>query len=288
MADGAAITYGFIGLGHQGTPMAERMISQGLRPWLWARRQEVLDRYADADATIAESPAALGAACDVIGLCLFDADATDAVLFGPGELMRDIRPGTVLAVHSTVDADYVVALAERVADRGVHVVDAPVSGGPKAATGELLVIAAGDEAARQRCAPMFDTYAKLVVHAGDLGASQRAKLVNNCLMTAITGLVFDAFEFGAELGIGADALAEVLANGSSSNAVLPIYRMTSAEDLSIRAYPTLSKDVAIARDVAAAAGLAEGALLRTAAATIADMEDRRAGWVAAQAAGGPS
>ena len=94
--------FGFIGLGHQGTPMAERMIDAGLQPWLWARRQEVLDRYEGAQAQLAVSPAQLGADCDVIGLCLYDAAATDSVLFGADGLMSAIRPGTVLALHSTV------------------------------------------------------------------------------------------------------------------------------------------------------------------------------------------
>ena len=119
--------YGFIGLGHQGTPMAERMIADGLRPWLWARRSQILGRYRDAEATLASSPAELGERCDVIGLCLYDADATDTVLFGEDGLMTSIRPGTILCIHATVGPQYVTGLAARVADRGVRIIDAPDS-----------------------------------------------------------------------------------------------------------------------------------------------------------------
>lgn len=266
------VVHGFIGLGNQGTPMAERMIAAGLRPWLWARRAEVLDRYADADAVRADSPAALGAACDVIGLCLYDADATDHVLFGPDGLMTSIRPGTVLAVHATIGPAAVTTLAARVAERGVHLVDAPVSGGDTAAEGKLLVMTGGDPDPVTRCTPMFATYAGRVVHLGAVGTAQAAKLVNNALMTAITGLVFDAFALGDALGIDPDGLGDVLANGSAANRSVDVYRAIGVDAFSAAAWPTLHKDVALA----AGLGIPTERLLAVAAATIAEMDRRRA------------
>lgn len=265
------MSVGFIGLGHQGTPMAERMIGAGLRPWLWARRPEVLDRYRERDARLATSPAELGAHCDVIGLCLYDAAATDSVLFGPEGLMASVRPGAVLALHSTVGPAAARDLAARVAGRGARLVDAPVSGGDAAAAGELLVITGGDEDARRACRPMFATYAGRVVHAGPVGSAQAIKLVNNSLMTAITGLVFDAFELGEALGADREALGEVLANGSAANPSVGICLGLGAERFSEAAWPTLHKDVALAR----ALGVDTRVLLDVAASTIADMDRRR-------------
>jgi 3-hydroxyisobutyrate dehydrogenase-like beta-hydroxyacid dehydrogenase len=272
------MTYGFIGLGHQGTPMAERMIAAGLRPWLWARRREVLDRYEDADAHLAATPAEVAANCDVIGLCLYDGAATDAVLFGEDGLMTAIRPGTVIAMHATVGPAYVRDLAERLAEQGVDVVDAPVSGGDAAAEGRLLVIAAGPPEAREKCAPMFATYAGHVASVGDVGAAQAAKLVNNTLMTAITGLVFDSFELGEAFGVDREGLGEVLSRGSAANPSVGIYLALGAEKFSIHAWPTLHKDVALtdALDVPTAQ------LMNVATTTIADMERRRAGYVNAR------
>lgn len=277
-------TYGFIGLGHQGSPMAERMIAAGLRPWLWARRDEVLDRYRDRDASIATSPAEVGAACDVIGLCLFDEDATDAVLFGDDGLLTSIRPGTVIAIHATVAPDYVRTLVDRVADRGVHIVDAPVSGGDEAAAdGQLLVIFGGDDEDFAACTPMFDTYAGTVVRVGPVGASQATKLVNNVLMTAITGLVFDAYEMGRAFSIDEAGLAQVLAGGSAANPSVTIYRqLGGAETFSIRAWPTLHKDVPLARREADAVGVDLPLLLPAAERTIDEMVRLRADWVASR------
>ena len=231
--------FGFIGLGHQGAPMADRMIASGLETWVWARRPEVLDAYQRSPAVVATSPAAIGAACDVIGLCLYDAAATDDVLFGPDGVMLGVERPKVLAIHSTVGPHYVTELADRVAARNVSVVDAPVSGGPAAATGELLVMVGGDPEAVRACQPMFACYSNRVVQLGGVGAAQSAKLINNILMTAITGLVFDAFALGSRLGVSEGALGEVLANGSAANpSVGNVLAMGEAE-FSLRAWPTL-------------------------------------------------
>src|SRR6478752_3998501 len=213
------MTFGFIGLGHQGTPMAERMIAEGLQPTLWARRQEVLDRYTGTEAHLAATPAEVAARSDVIGLCLYDDHATDTVVFGDDGLLAGARPGAVVAIHATVGPGYVRELAARLAAHEISVVDAPVSGVDAEAAAErrLLVIVGGEDAAVDRCTPMFAAYAARVVRVGDVGAAQSAKLVNNALMTAITGLVFDAFDLGAALGVEQVGLGEVLANGSAAN-----------------------------------------------------------------------
>jgi 3-hydroxyisobutyrate dehydrogenase len=278
-----ATAYGFIGLGHQGTPMVERMIDGGLRPWLWARRPEVLNRYRDREATLAASPAELGASCDVIGLCLYDAEATDAVLFGANGVMTSIRPGTILCLHATLGPQYVRDLAARIADRGVHVVDAPVSGGDEAATGNLLVMVGGHGDHIAACHPMFTTYANRVVNVGGLGAAQAVKLINNALMTAITGLVFDSFDLGAQFGVDPNRLGEVLAAGSASNPSVGYYLgLGGAEEFSIRAWPTLHKDVELVATVTDGTPLGQGLLVTSAVATIAEMAARRAGWVRAR------
>ena len=186
----------------------------------------------------------------------------------------------MLAVHSTVGPAYIRDLAVRVATHGARVVDAPVSGGPAAAEGKLLVMVGGDEEPCARCCPMFETYAGRVVAVGGLGAAQAAKLINNSLMTAITGLVFDAFDLGAAFGIEQAGLAEVLGNGSAANPSIPVYAAIGAEEFSIRAWPTLHKDVALIESL----DVPTPQLVGVARATIADMAARRAQYVASRSA----
>ena len=160
-------------------------------------------------------------------------------------------------------------LAARVAEHGVSVVDAPVSGGDAAAlSGSLLVITGGDDELCTVCAPMFATYAGRIVHTGPLGSAKAAKLINNSVMTAITGLVFDAFDLGAALDVDRDRLGEVLANGSAANPSVGIYLGLGADRFSAAAWPTLHKDVALAH----ALGIDTKILLDAAASTIAEMD----------------
>lgn len=279
-------TYGFIGLGHQGRPMAQQMIDGGLRPWVWARRAEILDTYHDTDARIATSPADLGGRCDVIGLCMLDGAATDAVVWGDQGIMQTARPGTVLAIHGTVGTEYVQSLAARAAEHEVFVVDAPVSGGDRALTRELLVIVGGDADASARCAPMFDTYAGQVVHVGAAGAAQSAKIVHNNLYIAIAGLIFDAYRVGEALGIDADGLGTILNGGAAATLVFPSVIGLGQEQFAIRAWPTLHKDLDLGRPLAQRTDNMARPLFASARAAIERMAELRAPWVAERAAGG--
>jgi 3-hydroxyisobutyrate dehydrogenase-like beta-hydroxyacid dehydrogenase len=280
------VTYGFVGLGHQGRPMARRMIDLGLEPWVWARRAEILEEFRVPGAHVAGSLAELGARCDVIGLCMLHAEATDAVLWGDGGIMSTIRAGAVLAVHGTVGTGYVEQLAELAAAQGVSVVDAPVSGGDRALTGELLVIAGGDDEALARCEPMFGTYAAQVVRAGAAGAAQSAKVVHNTLYIAIAGLLFDAFALGDALGIDAAGLGTVLGGGAAASLVFPSVIGLGHEQFAIRAWPTLHKDLELAQPLLARAGAGDTPLAVSAGAAIARMTELRAPYVAARQAEG--
>jgi 3-hydroxyisobutyrate dehydrogenase len=279
------VTYGFVGLGHQGRPMARRMIDCGLEPWVWARRPEILDAFRGPGARLAGSLADLGAHCDVIGLCMLHAEATDAVLWGDAGIMSTIREGSVLAVHGTVGTAYVEQLAQRAAAQGVAVVDAPVSGGDRALTGELLVIAGGDDDALARCEPMFATYAGRVVRVGAAGAAQSAKVVHNTLYIGIAGLLFDAFALGHALGIAPDGLGTVLDGGAAATLVFPSVIGLGEEQFAIRAWPTLHKDLELARPLLARAGADTTPLAASAAAAIAHMAELRAPYVAGTQAG---
>jgi 3-hydroxyisobutyrate dehydrogenase len=279
------VTYGFVGLGHQGRPMARRMIDLGLEPWVWARRAEILDQFRVPGANIAGSPAEIGERCDVIGLCMLDAEATDAVLWGDDGIMSTIRAGSVLAVHGTVGTAYVEQLAARAAAQGVAVVDAPVSGGDRALNGELLVIAGGDDAALTRCEPMFATYAGQVVRVGATGAAQSAKVVHNTLYIGIAGLLFDAFAIGDALGIDPEGLGTILNGGAAASLVFPSLIGLGHEQFAIRAWPTLHKDLELAQPLLARAGAAATPLATSAATAIDRMVALRAGYVAGRQAG---
>lgn len=209
----AAVRVGFVGIGSQGGPMAQRLVDDGFAITLWARRPEALEPFVAAGASIASDLAGLGAASDVLCVCVVaDADV-DEVLRGEGGALAHMEPGGVVVVHSTVHPD----TCRRLQDDHPHLrfVDAPVSGGGhKATERELLVMAGGEPEALERCRPVLDAYANPLVYLGPLGAGQEAKVLNNAIFAAQLGLASDAFTLAIARGIDPAALATVLTDGS--------------------------------------------------------------------------
>lgn len=213
---------GFIGLGSQGAPMARRIFDGGFELTVWARRAATLEELATPCA-VAETPEALGAAVDVACLCVV---ADDDVLEVGARVLGGLQPGTALVVHSTVHPDTVRALAERAAARDVAVLDAPVSGGaPAAAAGELVTVVGGDDQVLERCRPVLAAHSNLVIHIGELGAGQLAKILNNGLFYAQASLGQAAFELADRWGLDRDALSTFIGNGSGRSFALGLARM---------------------------------------------------------------
>ena len=139
-------------------------------------------------AKVAESPAELAAASDLVCLCVVGDADVDEITGGEHGVLAGIKPGGVIAVHSTVHPNTCRELAKKAGAQGVSVIDAPVSGGgPAAAEGRLLVMVGGDADVVERCRPVFETYADPIVHLGELGSGQTTKLLNNLLFTANLG-----------------------------------------------------------------------------------------------------
>jgi 3-hydroxyisobutyrate dehydrogenase-like beta-hydroxyacid dehydrogenase len=236
--------------------MARRIAEQGLPLTLWARRPESLTPFADTAATIASTPAELGAASDVVGICVVaDADVEDVMLRADG-VLAGMEPGGVVAIHSTIHPDTVRRLGDLAAERGVAIIDAPVSGGqPAAAARTLLVMAGGDEDDLARCLPVFETFANPVIHLGPLGSGQMAKLINNFVFAAQVGAALDTFSFADGLGIDRGALAQVLASGSGGSRAAGIVAATNFDITGLRDHASLLlKDVRIMLEVASARG----------------------------------
>ena len=208
---------GFVGLGNQGSPIAARIVGGGLPLRVWARREASLAEVASTAAVVMPSLTTLAAACDIVCVCvLADADVLQ-VCTGEDGLLPSMRSGTVLLVHSTVAAQTCEAVAEAANSYGVHVLDAPVSGGEhRARKGEMSVMVGGDRSVFERCRGVFETFANSIEYLGPLGSGQRAKLVNNAVFTVNLSIANAAIDIGVALGIDREALTRVLI-GSSAN-----------------------------------------------------------------------
>ena len=203
---------GFIGLGNIGGPMAASLAS-------WTGGLTVFDVSADAvaslvdhGATAADSPAALARVADIIGICVRDDEQVLAVVDGPDGLLSTAAPGTIVAIHSTISADTAKALAATAAERGVRVLDAPISGGAVgAADGRLAIMVGGPREAYERIVEPMGGAADLIVHAGDaVGAGTAMKLARNLLHFVSFTATAEASRLAAAAGLDLPTLGKVV------------------------------------------------------------------------------
>jgi 3-hydroxyisobutyrate dehydrogenase len=269
---------GFIGLGSQGGPMARRIVDGGYPLTLWARRPESLEPYADTEAKFAATPAELGAASDLVCLCVVGDDDVRQVLAGDTGVLAGLAEGGIIAIHSTVHPDTCREIAELAAQKGVSVIDAPVSGGaPAVAEGTLMVMVGGQDEVVEKVRPVFATYSDAIVHLGELGSGQVAKILNNLLFSANLGAAMSTLELGDALGIARDRLCEVLHRGSATSKAVGSITMFggSLEGLAPIAGALLQKDVRHAASLAAYASAPEGTVFNVADTALALMDNGR-------------
>ena len=240
------VTAGFIGLGSQGAGMAHRIIEQRVPTTLWARNRATLEPFAG-KATFAVDPAELGAASDVVGICVTDGKAVREVTLGPRGALAGMAEGSVLAIHSTIGIEDCREVADAGAVRGVSVIDAPVSGGgAAAAVGKLTVYLGGDLDAVTRARPVLETYGDPLFHLGELGAGLRVKLLNNALNAAHFALAHDVMALGVEAGLDPGVLGDALRSGSGRSFALDVYiAMGSFDAFADQVGPIMSKDVGL-------------------------------------------
>lgn len=209
--EGVPAGVGFIGLGQMGYPMAKQ-----LRDWpggltVCDVRNEVTARFAAKGARVAASPAGVAETSGVISVMVRDDAQVEDVIGGDGGLLEAAVPGTVIAVHSTISDETAPRLAALGQERGVHVVDAPVSGGSMgAAQGNLAVMVGASDEAFARCEEVFGKWAGLVMHAGPPGAGTRAKLARNLLHFASFAAAGEALRLAEAAAISLKELGAVV------------------------------------------------------------------------------
>jgi 3-hydroxyisobutyrate dehydrogenase-like beta-hydroxyacid dehydrogenase len=201
------VRLGYIGLGNMGAPMAKRLVSWPGGLIVFDVRAEAMTLLAEKGATLADSVADVAAA-DVISVTVLNDEQVRDVV---GELAANAKPGTVIAIHSTISPDTAVQLAEELQPQGIHVVDAPVTGGGGAAKkGELAVMVGASDEAFELVREPFSQWASLIVHAGEPGAGTRMKLARNMLHFISFTAAGEALKLADAAGISLQDLGNVV------------------------------------------------------------------------------
>ncbi len=205
-----SVRAGFIGLGIMGKPMARCMIEKGLETRVYDVADPPVEELVALGATAAKTPAELAANSDLIGICVRDDNDVRDVCFGKDGFFEAENEGLILAIHSTVFPETVREVAEAAENRGMQVLDAPVTGGPMAAEAAALTyMVGGDESAFERYKPAFETSAKKIVYTGPLCSATYTKICNNALQYIAFSGIYEAFNLLKHLGVRNEAHEEV-------------------------------------------------------------------------------
>ena len=249
---------GFIGLGIMGGPMARHLHRAGLLAAVYNRTRSRAEPFGKMGVHVAESPADLARGVDVVIEMVSDAPDVEQVLFGAGGVVEGARPGLVVVDMSTNSPDWARKFAERLAERGIDFLDAPVTGGQKGAEeGTLTVMVGGREDLFQRLLPVFKAFAKEVIYAGPVGYGQAMKLVNQVVISLNTIAMVEGLRLAEALGLDVEKVARLLTVGAARSGSIELYLPKLLKgDLSPGFKAAhLKKDLAYAMEIANRKGL---------------------------------
>ncbi len=216
---------GFVGLGIMGRPMALNLLKAGHEVAVWTRRAESMQPLLIAGAKPAESPAALARDCDVVISMVADAPDVEAVALGERGVAEGAeaanRVDLVFIDMSTIAPSAARSIAARMAERGVTMLDAPVSGGEVGAiAGSLTIMVGGHQAAFERARPVLEGMGKTVTWIGESGAGQVAKACNQILTGAGVAIVAEALHFARASGVDPARVREAMLGGFAYSRIL--------------------------------------------------------------------
>ncbi|PZO05950.1 MAG: 2-hydroxy-3-oxopropionate reductase [Alphaproteobacteria bacterium] len=209
---------GFIGLGMMGRPMAERLITQGFDVRVSDTNPQMADIFGEA---FAQSAALATAGADVIVTMLPNGQVVRDALLGAGAGLTSANPGTIVIDCSSSDASGTISLGVELSGRGIHLVDAPVSGGvPRARDGKLALMVGGTvDSVYDQIAPVLEALGDRIVRVGPLGAGHAAKAINNAIAAATLAATAEGLLMGERFGLEPETLLEVLNSSTGRSAV---------------------------------------------------------------------
>jgi 3-hydroxyisobutyrate dehydrogenase len=217
----AEIRVGFCGLGTMGAAMAANVADAGFPLTVWNRTPGKAARAIGAGAVEASSPSAVADAADVVVICVSDTPDVEAVLFGPGGLADELAEGALIIDCSTIAPGATRQFAERLAERGVGFVDAPVSGGSEGAVkGTLTIMVGGSVDDVARAQPVLEAMGSSITHMGPVGAGQTTKAVNQVILSGVYLGVAEGMVLAMKSGLDARQVAAALAGGAAGSWVL--------------------------------------------------------------------
>ena len=251
-------TIAVLGAGRMGAPIARNLLRARFEVSVWNRTPRRAQELVEAGARIAASPADAAGSAGVVLTMLADGDAVTHAMTGPTGALSTLRPGAVWIQMATVGVEWTDRLAAQAREHGVEFVDAPVSGsdGP-ARDAQLMVLASGSDAVRDRVQPIFDAIGRHTLWLGPAGSGSRLKLVLNNWLASITEATAETLALTGVLGLDPGVFLEAIADGplEAPYAAVKGRAMLAGEFTPGFALHLALKDVRLALDAARDSGL---------------------------------
>lgn len=209
---------GFIGLGIMGRGMAANLLKAGFPLTVWNRTASRGDELVAQGARRGASPADVAAQSDIILVCVSDTPDVEAVILGEVGVIHGAKAGALVIDHSTISPQATKTLAAKLAEQGVAMLDAPISGGSEgAAKGTLSIMVGGDADQFQRALPVFQAMGKAITHVGPTGAGQTVKLVNQVLVVGNCLAMCEALMFAQAGGVDLQKTFAAISQGAAGS-----------------------------------------------------------------------
>ncbi|MDJ0947010.1 MAG: NAD(P)-dependent oxidoreductase [Kiloniellales bacterium] len=209
----------FIGLGVMGYPMAGHLKAGGHEVTVYNRTAAKAERWAvDHGGSFAPTPREAAEGAEVVFTCVGNDDDLRAVVLGEDGAFAGMERGAVFVDHTTASAEVARELGALGAERGIGVIDAPVSGGQAGAeNGALTVMCGGEAAVFDKAAPVIECFARACILMGPAGAGQLTKMVNQVCIAGLLQGLSEGMNFGRKAGLDMDKVIEVISQGAAQS-----------------------------------------------------------------------
>ena len=212
---------GFVGLGTMGGAMAANVARAGFEVSAWNRTPGRATELGELGVRLADSPAAVAAASEIVVTIVSDTPDVEAVLFGDAGVASGAGRGSLVVDMSTISPSATRDFAARLAAQGVAMVDAPVSGGSEGAKkGTLSIFVGGDVAEVERARPVLVTMGTTITHVGPIGAGQAVKAVNQVILAGAYLGVAEGIVLAIKAGLDVEQVVTALSGGAAQSWVL--------------------------------------------------------------------
>ena len=208
---------GFIGIGLMGSHMARHLLEAGHSLTVWNRTRNKTDRLVAAGAKVVDSPKQVAEASDIVITIVTDSAASEEVICGPNGVLQGAHDGLIVIDMGSIAPEMSRSIAKRAKERGVSMLDAPVTGAPKVAeAAKLGIMIGGPQKVFESCLPVFEVLAAKIVYVGEEnGLGTTLKLINNLILGVAIQAVSEAMVLTSKVGIDPQKVIDITSVGGA-------------------------------------------------------------------------